>query len=453
MLRPVRRICAGLLKWLPLRGKRGATSVLFAMGAVGTLGLAGLASEGGSWYMQKRQGQNAADAAATFAAVTLGNTSSATSAVAGAVDVATRNGFTAGQSGTWATTVTTNVPPTTGTHTGDPTAVEVIIARTQPPLLSRLVLSDNITIRTRSVAASVGNGGLSCVLTLKQSLSIAGNTNVPLNNCVLTSNATGNNSISINGNPTVSVASLQASGGCNNCTGSNITLQRPPSIYQPPTPDPFKAKVQSVVLPSFSGNTCTTTPAAKGVSTLLPTSVTGKAYCTKDLQISTGDTVNLVPGTYFFWNTNIKITGGSLQCPTCTGSSGVTIIFTGNPAANIGGISIGGGATVTLQAPAVNAWNANFDGILFYRDVQAPAGNPGVSVNAGSNVTLAGGLYFPSTYVKFSGNMTVGGVAATTCLVLVAAQVDLTGNSGFASSGCGAGNTAVAQLASIRVVE
>src|SRR5579859_8011289 len=53
--------------------RRGATAVAFAAGAAALFGFIGLATEGGTWYLEKRHGQNAADAAAMAGALALSN--------------------------------------------------------------------------------------------------------------------------------------------------------------------------------------------------------------------------------------------------------------------------------------------------------------------------------------------------------------------------------------------
>ena len=61
---------ASLLRRLRV-DRRGATAVVFALAASALLGLVGLATEGGTWYLEKRHGQNAADAAANAGALAL----------------------------------------------------------------------------------------------------------------------------------------------------------------------------------------------------------------------------------------------------------------------------------------------------------------------------------------------------------------------------------------------
>jgi Flp pilus assembly protein TadG len=61
----------GIRRRTPFADRRGATAVTFALSAIALTGLAGLGAEVGTWYVMKRHGQNAADAAAVAGALTL----------------------------------------------------------------------------------------------------------------------------------------------------------------------------------------------------------------------------------------------------------------------------------------------------------------------------------------------------------------------------------------------
>jgi Flp pilus assembly protein TadG len=99
-----------------LADRRGATAVMFAVTSIALAGLVGLGAEAGNWYVMKRAGQNAADAAAIAGALTLGTASGAsgctgslqTTAGTKGTTVAGYNGFTSGSGGA---TVTVQAPP------------------------------------------------------------------------------------------------------------------------------------------------------------------------------------------------------------------------------------------------------------------------------------------------------------------------------------------------------
>jgi hypothetical protein len=88
-----------------IRDRQGATMVVFALAGTAVIGMVGLGTEGGSWYLSRRDAQNAADAAAYAGAarlslaqsgLSLSLTSARTQARDAANDTATLNGFTMG---------------------------------------------------------------------------------------------------------------------------------------------------------------------------------------------------------------------------------------------------------------------------------------------------------------------------------------------------------------------
>ena len=151
-------------------------------------GLIGLATEGGTWYLEKRHGQNAADAAAVAGVVALANGQSATTS---ATKAATLTGDTNGLTITTGTfsngTFTANATPAT--------AVKVVVSTTQQPMFSGLFLSGPVTITESAVAALAATGPV-CMLAGKGGLSFGGSSSVAATGCTIASNKTGSQSIS-----------------------------------------------------------------------------------------------------------------------------------------------------------------------------------------------------------------------------------------------------------------
>jgi Flp pilus assembly protein TadG len=462
----------------PLRSlredRRGATAIVFALGATALFGLIGLATEGGSWYVEKRHGQDAADAAATAGALALASGSAGSAAVTDATSIATLNGYTSGTSNGTTTFVSINY----GTYssgsftpnTGSPNAVKAVITRSPPRMFSGLFLGGDPSISETAVALADLNGGKACVLAKADGLSMAGSTQINLSNCSLASNATGPNAISFTGNKAiVSGGTLISEGGCSNCGNSSGYM-----LYQPPTTDPYLS-IQAITMPPESASTshCQNMPALSGAVTL-SSSYTyeggTKMFCsgkyngttfTGDLTLSSGVTLNLTPGTYVFYDASIKVNGGAtLTCGTCTpGGAGVTIILTGDSTgskSNIGTLSVDGGANVTLNAPAASNFNTAFDGVLFYIDKNAPPtngnGNAPVSLAGNGNVHLTGGMYFPSVNVNYSGDVSSSNTT-TACTAIIGYSVQFTGNSTMNIAGCTAVGTKVAQTESVRLTQ
>lgn len=427
--------------------RRGATAVVFAVSAVGLLGLVGLGTEGGTWYLEKRHGQNVADAAATAGVLAIAANQDPTAA---ATDVATLNNYTTGTIGGTTTTVT--VTPGTWSSGafaagGSPNAVRATVTRSPPRLFSALFLAANPTIQETAVAALGPNSNV-CALALGGGLSFGGNSSINATNCSLASDATGSSSISFNGagankNPVVG-GTLVASGGCTSGGSTSPCNGAGDLMYQPPTPDPFAA-LQSD--PNAIPNSATKS-ACSGRTATSPATLANGVYCVgQSLSVSNGNTINLASGTYIFYDASIKVTGGTLNC------SGCTIVFAGDSANKLGSLQINGG-NVTLSAPATNLYDTNYDGILFYMDAQYAehtnsCGSAPVSITGSSTVTLNGGMYFPNASACVSGTTS----ANSTCTEIVGWSLTFTGNSAVNVSGCSADGTQVAQTESVQLVQ
>ena len=231
--------------------RRGATAVLFALGATALLGFAGLATEGGSWYLEKRHGQNAADAAAIAGALAFNSGQSVTTSGNKAAELI---GYTSG------VTITTGVF-NSGAYTANATpanAVRAVVTKAQPRLFSQLFGSGSVTITESAVAMMAATGPV-CMLSHQGGVSIGGSATVGAAGCAIASNAAGSQSIQGASAPShVPVnQSLVSAGGCSGCTG----LTSAPLTYQPPTPDPAGlTTIEGLTLPvsGVNGAKCNT---------------------------------------------------------------------------------------------------------------------------------------------------------------------------------------------------
>jgi hypothetical protein len=128
---------------------------------------------------------------------------------------------------------------------------------------------------------------------------------------------------------------------------------------------------------------------------------------------------NLAPGTYFFCDANISVTGGSL-----TGTN-VNIVLLGDS-----GLTINGG-TVNLSANKYNTQYPNLSGVLI-TDLAPDRPSNKVTVNGGGMVTLDGTMYFPHVDVRWGG--TTG--TSTTCSAVYANTLTITGNAYLNTGNC-----------------
>jgi len=438
------------------RSRRGAVALTFGFSAIVFLGVAGLATEVGSWYLAHRHGQNAADAAASAGALIRSLNGTHDVIVARATNAATRNGYTSG--GT--ITVTINHPPSIRSNCcyNDQNAVEAIVDQVQTPHFGRLFQVTSETVSSRAVAKveAIGNA---CVLALSgdhsgNSLLLSGNFAVNAPNCELASDYAGPDAIDFGGSAAATIQSFYSAGGCSGCTGGGVTTTYPARTYQAPIPNPF-ASLDSVVWPPFS-----TSPnvkcqdVSKGATTLTPYETSGLAYCS-DLQMANGDNIVVTPGTYFFWNSSIKITGGTLTCLGCdvTTGVGVHIVLLGSTDAKEGIIDINGGI-VTLSAAKTNVTFPELQGILFYRQNLTGSdcggcnsGGAEVTINGDTGTNLAGGFYFPGVDAKYNGN------AGSACTVIVGGAIQMNGDATLNEAGCANLGTGVPRTQIVALVE
>lgn len=419
---------------LPLRrlaaDRRGATALIFAASAVVLLGFAGLATEGGTWYLEKRHGQNAADAAVIAAALAIANHQDpGVSAIAAAT-------------GTGANYTSHNVTITVGffdaagrTFTGNNTpanAVRAVVTTTRPPLFSALFIGQQQVTISESAVAMMAATGPACILAGSSaagpgagSMTFGATANVQAADCSFASNGIRQGAITGASSATVAANQrLVSAGGCIGCAGTS------PLTYQPQTPDPFAQTIGTFTgLPTKAGTQCNTksgAPVPYGSTT--PPTINCNGFSVA------GTTLDLMPGTYVFYDSSISFNGGSITCSTCTGSgnSGVTIIMTGTNPGSVGSIDVEGNAIIDLVAPAINEFNSVFDGVLFYTDQKAALGNM-VNISGSQAATLGGVMYFPASNVTFAGN---GGGAVPSCSEIIAASLNFTGYSVFSSRGC-----------------
>src|ERR1700736_1473665 len=156
------RVAKFLLKRSQMTRTRqsGQTTLLVAMILTVLLACVSIASDFGLFQNARRKMQNAADSAAMAGEQEI-NAGNAGAAVSAAKHDAALNGYTDGVS---QITVTVNNPPLNGPHSGDSSAVEVIVSRVKPTMLLKFVNISTIKITARAVAIE-GNAPY-CIMAL-----------------------------------------------------------------------------------------------------------------------------------------------------------------------------------------------------------------------------------------------------------------------------------------------
>jgi len=404
-----------------LSDRRGATGLIFAASAIALFGFFALATEGGLWYLTKREAQSAADAAA-FASASALESRGRNPALSAGMEMAGRNGFAADAQ----TEVTVSIPPATGPNINTPGATEVRIQRRQPTYLAGMLLGQpEVLIAARAVAAMVGDGPV-CMLSLHGTFTLTGNSDVRAADCVLASNKRGPSSINVSGSTSITARSLRASGECAGCSDTRRVI--PPttySDYQQPVTDPF-ADLNDISYPASCPAGAEAPPTNKKNDppvTVGPMNGGTVYWCNSTW--SNNGTVYLRPGTYILYNTSIALHGGNVSCPTCTpGGAGVTFVLTGSSRDTVGTVDINAQTSFQVNAPG----SGPYAGVVMYRDDLGA--NQVSKINGGAGLNLIGAMYFPTGTLQFSGNSDL--TFPTVCRVIVAHTVTFIGNTDIA---------------------
>jgi Flp pilus assembly protein TadG len=447
-----------------LRDRRGVSALMFTAASALFLGMAGFGMEVSTWYAERRHGQNAADAAAIAGVLQLLQPNPTyTGAQTAGSNVATDNGYTSGsnnatvtiQPGYWSGTSFS--ADASGTCSPSCTAVQAQIVRAEPRSFSVFIIGSGSTNVGELATAAIVAMGPACALALDGGLGFSGNGSVTGTNCILASNRTGGDSITFNGagaNKAQTNLILDGAGGCTQSGSANVSpcTAGGNMMYQPKTPDPYAAlQTDSSAIPSAVN--------ATNCNSATPTQIPGLAantFCVgQNLTVhNNNDSAALTPGTYFFYNAGISVTGGSLTC------NGCAIIFTGSAANQLGALNINGG-TVNMSAaidrshPVTTYGDTNYNGILFYMDARYPVqtngcGNAPVSIQGSPTITLNGGMYFPNANVCVTGNTFS---TSTTCFALVGWSITYTGSAVENVNGCGTTGTATTQVQAVNLVQ
>ncbi len=383
-----------------VRDGRGSVATMYALTLPVVVGFVALGTEVAVWYGQDRHAQAAADAAALSGALARATGSSDSEIVARAHAAAN-----AAKVDPTVDTVTVNVPPSSGHHLTDPTAVEVIVSRKQNLAFASLFIEEAY-VTSRSVGVA-GKKNEYCVVGLDTvnsgAVTVAGKGQLDSPNCAVAANSTHASSFYAEGSAVTSASGISSSGGID--TGSSIVNVPVKLDHQQPVADPYA----SLSVPTVSG--CDHNSLSVGKNTPMP--LQPGTYC-NGLSVAGGANASFAPGVYVISGGQFKIEGGA----TLSGTD-VTFVLTGS-GGNYATTYIAGGADVKLHAPTTGPWA----GVLFYQDPKAPSG--GINyLQGGSTSSFQGAVYFPSQALSFSGGNTTSG----SCIQLVARKVVVAGSS------------------------
>jgi hypothetical protein len=412
-----------------MRNRRGYVIVATTVFLPALVAFLGLAIDVGHLQWQKIHAQMAADAAAQGAGLQLLDGNGSSSVVSEGQYDASLNGFTQGVSNT---TVTVNTPPLSGPHTGNSSAVEVIVQRTIPTFFMSVIGQPSATVTSRAVTVLGNNGGAGCLFvmnaTAADAFKLAGSVVADFH-CPIEVASSSSSALFVGGKAVlydnanvglVGGVDLAGGGSIQNYSGQTLS----PVPISPPS-DPLNyltaPSTAGLTVQSMSPVTYSKTNAPPG-NTVQP-----GIYCGGLSFGNTGGaTFTMASGIYY-------IAGGGFTANSqaiVTGT-GVTIYNTSGANSGVTGcnqafapITINGQASVTLSAPTNNA--NGLEGILLFQDRRITSASTN-TINGGASTLLNGALYMLHSPLSYSGNSVSG------YQILVCDTLSITGNSALHS--------------------
>lgn len=428
--------------------ERGQILVLFAGGLILLLLIAALAFDVGMMLVERRDEQNAADAAALAGArYVLTNTAQAETA---ARDIAAMNGFVDSDPNE---IVNVYIPPLHGRYVGLPGFIEVQIQSTRPSIFGGVIGKANWPIGAMGVATNSQNltfpfGMLALNPTMCKAIQISGTGIVnAYANVQSNSNGSGCTSgdpigFSRTGGSTVNVyasdATCRSVGTIQDQGSGSMTCTKAPGSFALPDPlrnlpAPTKPALAAAMHPvghtmTPPGNCPGGSPAPSEASPrLCALSPTG-AYKNKawvlfpglypgGLAVDQGTTAYLMPGIYWIGGGGLSVaTGGSIftvaveadakaSVSSSTWGGGVLIYNSKLPGSAAGPIDLNGSAANMKLKPyqvASTDPTSIFNHIVIFEDRTV---TQSVTLNGSASITKVEGIvYVPGGQIKLNGN-------------------------------------------------
>jgi Flp pilus assembly protein TadG len=404
--------------------RSGKTLVLFALLLPLLLGMVGLALDSGLLLATHRQTQNAADAAATAAAMDLINGNSTTVAKAtGHTYVETYNKMSGAA-------VTVNIPPNSGPHAGagNTNYAEAIVTYPYSTSFVQLLgVSKSHSVTARAVAGYRLSAPVEGVMTLQQSpsggkgLSVSGGATLTVAGPIVDNATDSEQALDVAGGSVVTATRITVSGGSD---ASSSTVQNYPSGSLTPSTNTgvnYADPLAYLAVPSINSGPVTNT----NYGTLSGSPLTLQSTASpQDVTVNNGQTVTLQPGIYqsitvqgggtaTFASGIYVLAGGGLTISgtsTVTGS-GVMFYNTANiynvdtgvddMYASYGAINLSGGSGFNLRG--ISDSSSPYYGMLVFQD---RSNTQKLTVSGGSSAQTAGTWYAPTAEVDVSGGAT-----------------------------------------------
>jgi len=407
-----------------LHDDRGVSAAIVAIALPSLIGLGALGVETGAWFTTKLRNQSAADAAAISAAYeVLAGKANVINDLAPAA--AARNGYSG------------SIPVIEFPYSDAivVNGVAVTLQQTQEPMLAAMFLS-GVTVANKAVAVIevLDNPCILALETANTGVEVTASTSLFMPNCSIVANSVSGTAIELLSRSSSITAATLVTAGEIAVQGNPIDPAAPPpefslgslaEIGAPTVADPYAGTLShSYITAGMPTSLCK--PTTSGSVTVYKT-----GNCKfSGLDIKTGYTVDLAPGTYWVTGNLVVQSNGRLECSICdpVKGTGVTIILT-SQTSKIGYVSISN-ATFELNAPS----SGRFAGVVMVQDANGlPYTRSYNTVTGAAGATLSGLVYFPKTSMTFHGSPSTTGPK---CLLLVVSSLNVDASSNLDIGGC-----------------
>lgn len=301
------------------RDEGGQAILLVAVTMLAMLFAVGLAMDIGQLYNGRRTAQEAADAAAFAGAVVVYQQGTSSQATTAATSDASLNGY-ATDTPTSGTTITVNIPPTSGSYSGNSSCVQVVIAT---PVLTSLVPQQSAftTVTARGTACSVAASSTYAMMATdqactKDALSVSSNGTLTIHQGSIQVNSC--DSKAAENNDTAVGAISMDSGYETDVVGGTTGTWPNPYTGKSVQADPFAGtpKPSTIGLTTYTSFVCYNSGGTGGCTSDTASAVNQPGVYS-GASASKNGTYIFAPGTYILVNSGFSL-GGSAG--TCTGS-------------------------------------------------------------------------------------------------------------------------------------
>jgi hypothetical protein len=185
----------------------------------------------------------------------------------------------------------------------------------------------------------------------------------------------------------------------------------------------------SVTPPSFSGCDHTNYSTHGAIVTISP-----GVYC-GGINLGAGAIVAMNAGTYYLDRGSLSMSGSSSLSGT-----GVTLVFTSSTGSNYASANLAGGAAINITAPT----SGTLSGIAMYGDRNMPVGTQ-FDFKGGNSQAIGGAIDLPKASVNWVGNAST----QQPCTQLIADTIQFVGDSGLSVNCSGYGTKIIGTTANL----